>query len=866
MWEKPTHRTVEGTARPLRVAYLVDLSKCEHLLLDKIFAESFSRWSGRRTPIIPASRDGIDPAYDAWLYAFDADIIYSFADLTDEAIAKLDEKYAPGILHHHEAWYRDPEDDRRYNIELPIQGLSSLSVLPMAASQRWGLEGKPQNILSFDRFWDGSSDAFLGENFGFLSTSFGRNQLSDSAPELFTCLTLISEEALNNRHLGKSPHAKYETDASVLLEALAEPGAVLPPNQLSELFCHYLDPENSLKRSGVNVVVGDEIADRLVFWNGHNRYPRNELTGTSSLRISVEQARDTEFLRLMGRVIDRRGVLGDQNDPVATIRSTSLVQDELEDIAERMAGDGKPWKRFDASSISEATWAIPEFRKKHTYIATSSLAFSREPRGQQKTELTNGRAALPLARPWHLSETIPPPSFRSGQWMVDFVIEREQDHCQLSNVVHTWVLPRRIRIDPLFSIERNGSSPQLHPRYFQRPTRLGNLSASTEFSVRQASLTVPNDEDAFWGALSDVQRERFFRGTKSDNGDRKPPPPKIFDLKYSDKGRYLLGALQHFESLQAAFKTLMHDFWRETLRELGANPSHLSDSREAEFQRIMGKRLRAGSDSWTVSSQGDRHTVAKEALRIASQIPRSARYITHKELATRHEDLVSAFFAENAHLERDYEDDYLSTPGLDVSIQYLCERNVLFQGHEWRCRNCYNRNWVSIEDLRNPMTCNVCGNTAPPPVSGGWHFKASGFFVEAYSDHGTEPAIWALWKLADRAKSSFYYLPSILVWFDNFREDSPNDCEVDLIVVLDGETIAVEATTSTTLSTREIKKLADFATRIRPDRFFVVCGARDQRARDRLKAKISSCMPEGVNIEVATYQRSSDRLDPYLPH
>lgn len=28
MWEKPVHRKIEGTARPLRVAYLVDLETC----------------------------------------------------------------------------------------------------------------------------------------------------------------------------------------------------------------------------------------------------------------------------------------------------------------------------------------------------------------------------------------------------------------------------------------------------------------------------------------------------------------------------------------------------------------------------------------------------------------------------------------------------------------------------------------------------------------------------------------------------------------------------------------------------------------------------------------------------------------------
>lgn len=866
MWEKPTHRTVEGTARPLRVAYLVDLSNCEDLLLDKIIAESFSRWSGRRTPIIPASPDGIEPAYDAWLYAFDADIIYSFADLTDKAIENLDEKYAPGIICHHEDRYRGPEGDRRYNIELPIQALSCLSVLPMFASRRWGFGDKPQNILSFDKFWDGSSDAFISENFGFLSTSFGNGQFSDSAPELFTCLTLISEEALNNRPYGRSPHAKFETNGCALLKALSEPGAVLPPNQLSEMFCHYLEPKNSLKRTGVNVVVGDEIADRLTFWNAHNRYPRNELTGTSSLRISVEQAKDTEFLKLIGRVIDRRGVRDDQNAPLATVRSTSLNQDELDDIAERMKPEGKTWKRFDASCITDATWAIPEFWEGRAYFTTGSVATSREPKGQQKTELANGRAALPLAAPWHLTDNILPPSVRAGQWMVDFVIEREHDHCRFSNVVHTWVLPRRIRIDPLFSIERDSTSSQIYPRYCQRPTRSGNLSTSTEFSVRQASLSVPNDVDAFWGGLRDDRREHFLRELKDKDGRPKPPPPKVCDLKYSDKGRYLLGALQHFESLPDAFETLMHDFWRDTLRALGADPSHLSDNLEAEFQRIMAKRLKAGIDSWEVSDQSDRQTVAKEALRIASQVRRPERYVKYETLAARYEDLLSAFFAENTHLEKENRDEYLSSRELDASIQYLCERNILFQGHEWQCQNCYNRNWVSIDDLCSTMKCNVCKGTAPAPVSGGWQFKTSGFYVEAYSDHGTEPAIWALWQLANRARSSFYYLPSTLIWFDMYREDGPNDCEVDLIAVLDGETIAVEATTSKTLKAKEIQKLAAFAKRIRPDKLFVVCGAQGQRQRDSLKEKIEEWMPDGVSVEIATYRPSSDQVDPYLPH
>jgi Holliday junction resolvase len=104
-----------------------------------------------------------------------------------------------------------------------------------------------------------------------------------------------------------------------------------------------------------------------------------------------------------------------------------------------------------------------------------------------------------------------------------------------------------------------------------------------------------------------------------------------------------------------------------------------------------------------------------------------------------------------------------------------------------------------------------------------------------------------------------------LIWFDKYREDGTNDCEVDLLAVVDGETIAVEATTSKTLKTSEIQKLAAFAERVRPDKLYVVCGANGQRAREQLATKIQESLPEAVKVEVVTYEVTGERNDPYLP-
>ena len=46
MWAKPNQLTTAGTARPLRVAYLIDTDDCPDQLLDRIFAEAYGRWGG----------------------------------------------------------------------------------------------------------------------------------------------------------------------------------------------------------------------------------------------------------------------------------------------------------------------------------------------------------------------------------------------------------------------------------------------------------------------------------------------------------------------------------------------------------------------------------------------------------------------------------------------------------------------------------------------------------------------------------------------------------------------------------------------------------------------------------------------------
>ena len=61
---------VKASNRPIKIAYIVPFEEesVNHNLLDAIFYESYTRWGGVYTLIIPSSPTSfLDPVYEAWL-------------------------------------------------------------------------------------------------------------------------------------------------------------------------------------------------------------------------------------------------------------------------------------------------------------------------------------------------------------------------------------------------------------------------------------------------------------------------------------------------------------------------------------------------------------------------------------------------------------------------------------------------------------------------------------------------------------------------------------------------------------------------------------------------------------------------------
>ena len=362
MWEKPEYLTVAALARPLRIAYLVDLGDCPDALLDAIFAEAYGRWGGRRTLIVSATAQGIDSRYADWLGYFDADIQYSFVALDDAAVAQIHERYGPAHLVMHREFQRDPTQERSFRIELPVTGLSSLSVLPVFRGRTWGFEGPPRDVKILNKHWDRSASSFLEENFGFLSKTFTNGMIGRAHPDLFSCTTLITAKSLEDRRQGKDPKATHLTSETDVLAALAAPGGPLTLAQLSDWFCPWLDTGDGIGEPGTCVVVGNTAADRLLFWNMHHRFSRPAFSEIAVLRIPSERTADDVFLDQIKALIRHRGVRGhnNQNDHIS-LRSCSLDVQALEALAVRLR-QGKHDLGVSVSRVVDHAVVVPRFR------------------------------------------------------------------------------------------------------------------------------------------------------------------------------------------------------------------------------------------------------------------------------------------------------------------------------------------------------------------------------------------------------------------------------------------------------------------------------------------------------------------------
>lgn len=858
------HHLARATARPLRVAYLVDLETCPSECFQEIFAESFGRWGGRSSLIVPAERDGIDKRYDKWLRYYDADIIYSFVDLSDSAVEAMHEKLSPAYLTKHQTYRADPTERGYYKIELPIDGLTSLSVLPAFISRTWGFSGKPQNIKILDKTYN-CQNSFIAENFGFFSSSFPNQYSSTQHPEIFSLFKLTTEKELNDPHRLKDDRTEFVTDESSILKALSSKIGLLTPVNLSNFFSPYFEPASTRQANSIKIVVGSTAADKLLYWNCFHNCDSISFGELACLRVPTEKFEDLEFLKSIAALIRQRGKRDSSaNQHIVDICSCSIEEKQLIEYAQKLR-DVDGWLVVRSRPTNDHTVCIPEFGRDESVGFRYGNIFTEltQLNKSDTVEFSGNRLGVPEVKPWHLSETLPPAGFRKGHWIADVTIDRFVNHSQYINRNDIWLFPRRLGIHNSIDIEQEREWNERWEKFI-RPLRNGLLSLSQKIGQKSAAITMPDDIDAIRASICNSREWRAFDYKREDA----PTGRKRFAYcEPSDKGRYLLGVLQLFDSIPAAFEVLMNKYWKDIFLELGAVTPEKNDKLISDMTKVIRRKLGQPAGDILIKGSDRLETVARELLRSGRKLQREMRFIKYEQLKSKWLGLVEEYLQETPKPAGDDDEPYIRNVNrFDRSIQYLCQNELLFQGRDWKCTNCFNDNWVTIDDLTKTIKCVVCGDEKPAPVSGDWHFKGNSFVIEAYRDHGVEPVIWALWHLSEISNSSFYFSPSLNLW-NNYPTDrnDTEDFEIDAVAIVDGAVYLIEAKSSPRLDSRDINKLAKIANIVRPDTILVACMESTNNTLNNAIKKLNEETADETRIELLDSSRAKLRSDPFLP-
>ena len=770
-------------------------------MLDAIFADCFGRWGGRFNLLVPCENGVIRPSYVPWLGLYDPDIIYSYVDLAHPEIALIHEWFYPAFLVRHDFGRRDGRDERAFRPGLPMVPLGALSATIGAAHRDFLSPRHPIAIIDIQLGQKPSQ--FIQENFGYYGESLTPAPMADDMAELVRTVTFAP--VADSQRIPRRMSEDFVTRESELLELISKRRDLIGLSQLAAWQCPRLEFHDHRWADSVNLVVGDSFVDRIIFWNARSHLSVGFDSGLVTLKTSMEQLADPGFFSTFLDIIRKRirfANSGSSNTHFK-LRSATLPQPDLEALGKKFQTEDKQHYYSSEPPTTLDTCVPTSEALKHSRSLVEDFTMFY---GQDWHEFTfsESRFRPPLVYPRHLRDVRPLPLCANrGGWALDLDIERTVDYSRFQNVQHHWRLPFRLRMVDAFlkEYQPTGNAPICKPR----ATR-GLLGLFGFVGSELPEITIPTDETAFRIAICGPRTWWPF-----DRRSDEQILGAAVDMRPSDKGRYLTALLQRAGGIHQAAEMFLQQFWKEQFDNLGATTSS-ADNQCERIVRTLQKRLKGG----VIGSQQEWQRIADVVQSEARQIRFPNRCVRFDQLTEDFESFRNAFWQKNQAGAPREEWDENEKRSLSESLQYLCQREILYQGHEWLCPRCYNKNWVSIAALAQSMTCEVCRHTAPAPVNDPWHFKLDAFILEGLREHSMLSYLWCLHRLAGKAQVSFYFLePYELFYSEETANKRKSDAEIDLLAVGDGIVRLCEIKAAS--RGIDIEKLATVAKRIRPN-------------------------------------------------
>lgn len=545
---KPLGKPIEVAAvsRPIKIAYLVPLDDDPRAgeILDAVFRESYTRWAGAHTLVVPASEDGIASGYGPWLKCFDPDFVYSYVQLSESYVKEVDALACPIAFIQHDL--DDSDNERGWRQYLPnwsryFQSVSSITTLPYPRAFR--SRSRPNSGLPTILTQSAMQplNRFIADNFG---AAYSISRSSSAIDGLVDTLCLVERDVPPHLNLGTEICSRA-VDA---LNAIGE-GRVMPIAVLATLQSVGLERfANFPWVKAFRIVVGSTALDRINFWN--SRLLTSDGETLNSLIVPIELAQDQDTIAAVGQYLNNNNFLGFGGGPYqAELHSASLSSEEIEEFRGRLA-----------SSTHSSIRVSPNFSDP---VCPSAKDLQRvlcwNPNDPGTIRLNQDTSELIADVPNHFEYM--PPRFRglmAGQWMVDLSIERHVSHSKYSNVVDHWQLPRRSQVAAAFTGQ------------LAKPSRTGKLSllpTSENFPLERPESRRPLKYE-----LHLPSDYNFFRylvlgkgaGYADDLRSRNSTSP-VARMQISDKGENLRGVIAMFDSLASAYAVLTNRYWRIVL-------------------------------------------------------------------------------------------------------------------------------------------------------------------------------------------------------------------------------------------------------------------------------------------------------------
>lgn len=720
-WERPNSlgKSVEARAtnRPVKIAYLVpfDDTPQTHMNLDAVFFESYTRWAGVYTLVIPTKpQEFMVEGYDGWLKRYDPDFIYSYIDLDDAFVDKIDHLCCPIAFLKHEK--RNSQDHKiDWRTYLPrwdhyIQPISSISTVQTPVSYpQFPYRERPREPTIFTQYMMEPANRFLADNFG---TGFSLTHVTHAIPEFFNTLCLVPANLPPNIIAGTERCFSTLEALCAISDNRATPIAVLAMAYSSGM------PRLEIPNwtSCFRLFIGSSPLDRIHFWNC--RHLGNSWSDTpTALILEPSLFDDAGLVRQLGQYLNKHNFLGVGNGPrQAAMQSSSLSHDTLSILRGKLIPH--TWNTIYVNETFNAP-PIPS----QMDLDGRSNEDSSDATTIRLTEDSNKIIATEPAHFVYIPAKLK--GHTQGQWIVDLNIQRHNNLSKYSNVVDTWALPRSRKIASAFTGR------------LAKPTLRGHLAlvpSTASVSFRNPAINLRNSYEIHLPSDETFFRHLALKYSQTPADDIRAAIPRTgyTDLAISDKGQNLRGVISMFEHLSAAFGILTNKYWRAVLAE----------AKEDSNKPLTFDRNKL--DSLIPNDQGTMQRLTQEL-----------------------------------HFDDINKTKYYLRDSLTDTLEYLVRLNVFYQVASWRCRYCGHSNLRNFDNMKIRNTCEICATEYFTPIDTQWQYALNDFVYRSLQKHSGLPVLWTLGYLQDRMHSgSFWYLPEVDLYDRDEEPQSKNEIDL----------------------------------------------------------------------------------------